>query len=877
MAVLVNVVWLMLLAGVGLGAADSPAPGGVPPAQARAMGFQSTGRLEPTQVLRLSLGLPFRDPEGVRRFLADTYRPGHPGFRAFLTPEEFTRKFGPTVHEYERVQSFATAQRLRVTSLHSNRMLVGVEGAVGDIERAFGVRLTAYTHPDRPGSFYANDSSPARLESAPRMHVGGLRHLMAPQSLGLARASVLPRGAGGSGPNGTLMGSDFRSAYLPDVTGKGTGQVLGLVELDGYYASDIVSYKAKAGLPDVALQNVLIDGFNGQPAGRRPGSGNEEVSLDIEVAISLAPGLSKVMVYEAAPTATLATVNHLLNRIATDNLARQISCSWGFDTDATTDQIFQQYAAQGQSFYLASGDSGAFHGVVTQPADNPYVTVVGGTTLTLEAGTAAWQDEVVWSGSGGGISTLFPIPDWQAGMNMELSQGSTAYRNMPDVAMIADNVFAIVNRGQSAAFTGTSIAAPLWAAFTAIVNEEASSQGLPPLGFGNPAFYAIGRDGDRTGAFHDIVSGENSDSGQTTGFPAVAGYDLCTGWGSPNGRAMVNALLHPPGPGLVIYPPLGFTAQRPAVGNWTVSSQIYRLTNTTAKPLNWAMTVPVDWLNGDPVSGQLEPGGSTNVVVQVSSIQTNLLLGELEARVGFTNLTDQVGETRPVRLLIGNGGFETGDLNQWTLSGTTAVNFVDSLDTAIFQGGTTIDGLDDSAFVHSGVYGLFLGQSKTVATLSRSLPTVPGARYRLSFWLSNPLEGTPSLFRVRWNGATLFEAADLDALVWTNFQFTVTAAAELTQLQFAARNDLNAFALDDIKVGLIPGPVIESVAMVAGQWILRCRTETGAAYQVESTDVLSPPDWKPVGTAITASGDRLELSDAAAMTSQRFYRVTQLP
>ena len=125
-----------------------------------------------------------------------------------------------------------------------------------------------------------------------------------------------------------------------------------------------------------------------------------EVTGDIEMAISMAPGLSSVLVYEG-PTpqdvpplgtnyiqdaTTTAQINDVLNRMATDDLAKQLSCSYGFDINLSTVQIFQQYAAQGQSFFLASGDAGAFSTAVDEPADDPYITVVGGTTLTTDLG-----------------------------------------------------------------------------------------------------------------------------------------------------------------------------------------------------------------------------------------------------------------------------------------------------------------------------------------------------------------------------------------------------------------------------------------------------------------------------------------------------------
>lgn len=305
----------------------------------------------------------------------------------------------------------------------------------------------------------------------------------------------------GSGPSGQFTGKDFRVAYVPGTALTGVGQVVGLFELDGYYASDITAYESNNGLPNVPVQNVMIDGFNGS-VGRRSTRGlNEEV----------APGLAKVLVYEGSPSGTTATVDDILNRMATDNLAKQLSCSWGFDIDETTQQIFLQFAAQGQSFYMASGDNGAFAGTVTQPSDNPNITVVGGTTLTTDS-AQAWSSETTWSFSSGGISTVFPIPNWQQGVDMSANHGSTTMRNVPDVAMVADNILVIADNGRSVTLGGTSAAAPLWAGYTALINEQAAAQGKPPVGFINPAVYAIGKSSNYSSAFHDITTGNNTNT-----------------------------------------------------------------------------------------------------------------------------------------------------------------------------------------------------------------------------------------------------------------------------------------------------------------------------------------------------------------------------
>ena len=156
--------------------------------------------------------------------------------------------------------------------------------------------------------------------------------------------------------------------------------------------------------------------------------------------------------------------------------------------------------------FQASGDVGAYSGAVFAPSDNPFITIVGGTSLIVSNG--AWYSESTWSSSGGGISTAFAIPIWQQGLNMSLNQGSTTMRNIPDVACLADSaVWLVANNGEQGFTGGTSVATPLWAGFTALVNQQAAISGKPAVGFLNPALYAIGGSPGASAAFHDITTG----------------------------------------------------------------------------------------------------------------------------------------------------------------------------------------------------------------------------------------------------------------------------------------------------------------------------------------------------------------------------------
>jgi uncharacterized repeat protein (TIGR01451 family) len=526
-------------------------PGHVP---ATAASLLATGRLPGSQRLDLAIGLPLRNPEALTQLIQQIYDPASPHYRQYLTPEQFTAAFGPTAEDYQATIDFVTANGLTITGTHSNRVLLDVNAPVADIERAFHITLRVYEHPTENRSFYAPDREPSVDDSVPILDVSGLNNYALPRSL--VHKSMSPqdahggRPALGSGPGSTYRGGDFRAAYASGVAAKGLGQAVGLLEFDGYYASDITSYETACAWPNVPLQNVLLDSFNGSP-----GNNNIEVALDIEVAIAMAPGLSKVIVYEAGPK---GIPNDILNRMVSDNLAKQLSSSWSWSggPNSTTDQIFQQMAAQGQSFFQASGDSDAYTTSIPTPCDNPYITVVGGTTLSTTGPGGSWTSETTWNwnngtGTGGGISSSYPIPSWQQGISMVANHGSTTMRNLPDVALTADNVWVMYNNGTSGAVGGTSCAAPLWAGLTALINQQALANGKPVMGFINPAIYSIGKGAGYGAAFHDITTGNNTSSTSPNNYYAVTGLDVCTGWGTPIGSGLINALAGPAAPQIV--------------------------------------------------------------------------------------------------------------------------------------------------------------------------------------------------------------------------------------------------------------------------------------------------------------------------------------
>jgi uncharacterized repeat protein (TIGR01451 family) len=510
---------------------------------AAARDLKAIGKPAPNSQINLAIGLPLRNQSTLSNLLSDIYNPASPRYHQYVTAEQFTAMFGPTEEDYEKLAAFVQSKGLTITARHPNRVLLDVRASVGEIEKAFHINLVHYQHPNEARLFFAPDREPVFDTDVPILHVSGLDDFVVPRPMSLhARPldNTGPQPQVGSGPGGTYRGNDLKNAYAP-VTLTGTGQMVGLLEFDTYYTNDVVTYASQANLAAIPRINVLLDDIN-----TTPGSGNIEVALDIEMVNAMASGLSAVIVYQGV------VGNDILNRMATDNLAKQLSASWTFAIDANTPQIFQQYAAQGQSYFNASGDNCAYTTGAPNPIDQPYVTAVGGTTLTTSGPLGSWVSEKVWNwnstgagtaGTGGGISTRSAIPSWQQGTSMASNQGSATMRNIPDVAMVADNVYVVANNGQGSSIAGTSVATPLWAAYIALVNQQAASLGQPPVGFINPVVYSIGNGPGYSTNFHDTVTGNNTNTASPSQFYAVAGYDLCTGWGSPIGNKLINTLV----------------------------------------------------------------------------------------------------------------------------------------------------------------------------------------------------------------------------------------------------------------------------------------------------------------------------------------------
>ncbi|HUO27554.1 MAG TPA: S53 family serine peptidase [Candidatus Aquilonibacter sp.] len=499
------------------------------------------GRLPATRSMRLVFVLPLRNQAELDSVLRELYDPFSPSYRQFLTVEEFTSRFGPTQQDYESVISFARANGLAVVGISRNRLNVDVEGTVANIEKALHVTMGLYQHPTENRTFYAPDREPTLALQVPLWHIAGLDNYSIPHPLVVRRDQALrvkSNATTGSCPQKSFCGSDMRAAYYGGTALTGSGQSLGLLEYYGTDLTDLNTYYSNAKQTlTVPITLRSVDGTSTSCLARQ-GCDDTEQTLDMTQALGMAPGLSSLVMYVGSSDAAI------FNAMATASpLDAQLSSSWGWSpADPKTDNpYFEEFSAQGQNLFDASGDDGRWGGNTPYvwPADAQYLVSVGGTDLTTNGAGGPWATETAWVDGGGGVSPhKYAIPSWQVATAAVCSECSQNYRNGPDVSANANFTF-YVCADQAACtangYGGTSFAAPMWAGFLALVNQQAVQNGQSTLGFIDPALYTIGLSSGYDSDFHDIISGSN-------GYNAVTGFDLATGWGSPNGVDLINAL-----------------------------------------------------------------------------------------------------------------------------------------------------------------------------------------------------------------------------------------------------------------------------------------------------------------------------------------------
>ena len=391
----------------------------------------SVGRLPATQSMHIDIVLAVRDRAGLDSFLQELYEPSSPFYRHFLTVEQFTERFGPTQQDYDAVIRFAKANGLAVVRGSRDAMDVQLKGSVADIETAFHVTMGVYHDPVENRDFYAPDREPTVDLPFQLWHITGLDNYSIPRSALARRPSgIKPPATTGSCPGDSFCGSDMRAAYYEGTALTGKGQNIGLLEFAGFDIADVNTYYKNAKQKrTAAVTGISTDGTPVLCVASQ-GCDDLEQTIDITQALGMAPGVTAVYVYVgSSDTAMLGAMSS--DKPLPLNLSS--SWSWGPPDPFVDDPYFEKMAAQGQSYFEAAGDGGAWQATNNWwPMESQYVICVGGTDLVTKGAGKGWASETVWSGGGGGISPDgVPIPSWQKlkGVITKANKGSAVYRN----------------------------------------------------------------------------------------------------------------------------------------------------------------------------------------------------------------------------------------------------------------------------------------------------------------------------------------------------------------------------------------------------------------------------------------------------------------
>jgi len=470
-----------------------------------------------------------------------------PGTRRYMTRDEYAAAHGADPADLAKVEAFAEAHGLVVVETSPARRSLFLSGTAADFAAAFGTTIENFEH---DGGTYRGRTGPLTIPADLKNIIEGVfgiddRPVAKPHfqrywpdpSIGI---QALAKGVAYTPP-------ELAGLYQFPTGLDGTGQCIGIIELGGGYSkADISAYFKKLGLPAPKVKTVRVDGGKNSPS--TPDSADGEVMLDIEVAGGIAPK-ARLAVY-FAPNTDKGFLDAITMAIHDKtNQPSVISISWGGPENSWTqqslrayDDAFQTASALGVTVFCAAGDNGSGDGVtdgrahVDFPASSPNVSGCGGTRLT--ASKNAISSEQVWnegaaSATGGGVSDFFPLPVYQdkAGVPASANKGRRKGRGVPDLAGDADPATGYVVRvdGQDLVFGGTSAVAPLWAGLIARVNQKLGQ----PAGFLNPLAYGSLA---KSGSFRDISAGNNG------AYKAGAGWDPCTGWGSPNGTRLLRVL-----------------------------------------------------------------------------------------------------------------------------------------------------------------------------------------------------------------------------------------------------------------------------------------------------------------------------------------------
>ena len=534
-----------------------------------------------SQPISVVLTLPLSDPKGAADFVDHVSRRGDPLFHQYLTPQEFAQRYGASESDYAAIKQWAAANGLSVTQESIARTALTVRGTVAQLQSIFNTQINNYRSPDG-AEFYSAAVAPtvptaiADKTSAVIGLTDGAKytpHVKVGKVLG-ENPSDQPANnsvnVGGTGPGTYYSAADLRTIYsIPTFGNLDNKTVVALFEQGGFFKSDVETYLNRMKLPHPPVTFVSVDKYNGSVDSLEV---ELEAVLDIDMVIAINPHVHEVLVYEDGIDTFPVALLDALTQVADDKTAQLLSISYGQDEGQqgkaaikAENTALVQLASEGITVLASSGDHGAYgNGYqgphypynVSDPASQPYVTGVGGTTLFTGAGEQ-YLAEQVWNtsdvgplASGGGISDVWTFPSFQGEMDpffITHQGGSLKYRNVPDVSAVGDYntgpaVYSKLNGGWLSA-GGTSVGAPIWASYLGIVNVGMRYSGLGDIGYFNPILYDVGNwlspfvtsvkhnpanntittdgYGQPSQFLYPIIDGNN---GYTTEYPGYPGY-----------------------------------------------------------------------------------------------------------------------------------------------------------------------------------------------------------------------------------------------------------------------------------------------------------------------------------------------------------------
>jgi subtilase family serine protease len=492
------------------------------------------GVVDPSAHMKLQVVLPMRNKGELSELAHAVSDPSNPQYRHYLSVAQFTKRFGPKQADYDAAQKFFASNGLAVTHTYANRYMFQVEGSAADVERTLHVKMNLYKHPTENRNFMSPDREPTLDLKVPVQEITELDNFVLPYpKLVHADSGRQQKALTGSGPGGNYIGSDLRTVYYG--TGKkakldGSGQSVGLMELGAYNPADVTLYFTSFGPTNtVAVNGIAVGGGSATCSSCEDG----EQELDIVYAIAMAPGLDQVQVYVSGSATAIE------NQMASDNTSKQLSTSWGYGEHfSTEDPVYQEMAVQGQSWFTASGDDSTLAASGPWPEEDANIIAVGGTDLVTNGAGGTWKSEPGWedSASGPSLDTNILIEPYQLPFINNKNLGSTTLRNVSDISANANFDMMICDKGKcQGGWGGTSFSSPIWAGFTALMNQYATKKGQPTVGFLNPTVYGLAKSNKKF--LRDVVGNKSGI------YPAVKGYDLVGGLGAPNGQKTIKAIV----------------------------------------------------------------------------------------------------------------------------------------------------------------------------------------------------------------------------------------------------------------------------------------------------------------------------------------------